>query len=98
MMPVSRRSAASCTSRSPGRVTISRSIYPLQVYGSRRGADYSIDQLSRFIDHAVRNTMEAVVIATPDTADPTAPAPGPFDLRAAMMRREWGPAASQPRE
>ena len=73
-------------------------VYPLQVYGSRRGANYSIDQLSRFIDHAVRNTMEAVVIATPDTADPTAPAPGPFDLRAAMMRREWGPAASQPRE
>ena len=33
-------------------------IYPLQVYGSRRGADYSIDQLSRFLDRGVRDTME----------------------------------------
>ncbi len=42
--------------------------YPLQVYGAgpRRGASYSIDQLSRFIDPDVRGLMQRVVIEQPD--------------------------------
>ena len=56
-------------------------VYPLQVYGSRRGANYSIDQLSRFIDPGVRDTMEAIVIASPD-ADPTG-----LTARATRLRR-----------
>ncbi len=35
-------------------------VYPLNVYGSRYGAEYSIDQLSRFIDPAVRERMTRV--------------------------------------
>ena len=35
--------------------------YPLHAYASRRGSDYSIDQLSRFIDRDVRALMERVV-------------------------------------
>jgi DNA helicase II / ATP-dependent DNA helicase PcrA len=63
-------------------------VYPLQVYGSRRGANYSIDQLSRFLDRGVRDTMEAVVVGTPDSAPATSPIPGPpLDLRAMMMAR-----------
>lgn len=44
--------------------------YPLQVYGAgpRRGAMYSIDQLSRFIDAEVRDLMQRVVIDQPDAA------------------------------
>jgi DNA helicase-2/ATP-dependent DNA helicase PcrA len=32
--------------------------YPLNVYDTRRGADYSMDQLSRFIDRGVREGMQ----------------------------------------
>ena len=66
--------------------------YPLQVYGSRRGADYSIDQLSRFLDRGVRETMERVVVGTPDPA----PAPGAapvlttIDVRA-LLRERFAP-------
>jgi DNA helicase-2/ATP-dependent DNA helicase PcrA len=35
-------------------------VYPLNVYGSRYGAEYSIDQLSRFIDPGVRERMTRV--------------------------------------
>ena len=34
--------------------------YPLNAYHSRRGADYSMDQLSRFIDRGVREKMQRV--------------------------------------
>ena len=34
--------------------------YPLNVYGTRYGAEYSIDQLSRFIDPGVRERMTRV--------------------------------------
>ena len=44
--------------------------YPLNVYATRRGADYSIDQLSRFIDRGVRDKMQRVV-----PQDPAAPPP-----------------------
>jgi hypothetical protein len=45
-------------------------------YNSRRGADYSVDQLSRFIDRGVREKMQRVVVSAPDdVAAPTVPSP-----------------------
>jgi len=73
-------------------------VYPLQVYGNRRGANYSIDQLSRFLDRGVRNTMESVVISTPDptpAAGATATPGAPIDLRAMMMARWDGTVKSR---
>jgi DNA helicase-2/ATP-dependent DNA helicase PcrA len=65
--------------------------YPLQVYGSRRGADYSIDQLSRFLDRGVRQTMERVVVGAPDpaSAGTTDRVLTTIDLRA-LMRERFG--------
>ncbi len=40
--------------------------YPLNVYDTRRGSDYSIDQLSRFLDRGVRELMQRVVVDTPN--------------------------------
>jgi ATP-dependent exoDNAse (exonuclease V) beta subunit len=34
--------------------------YPLNVYATRRGQDYSMDQLSRFLDRGVREKMQRV--------------------------------------
>jgi DNA helicase-2/ATP-dependent DNA helicase PcrA len=64
--------------------------YPLNAYSSRRGADYSIDQLSRFLDRGVRELMERVVPRWADTPPPEreAPASG-VDLRA-LMRSRFG--------
>ena len=41
-------------------------VHPLSSYGSRRGADYSLTQLSRFIDADVRRTMRHVALAADD--------------------------------
>lgn len=67
--------------------------YPLNAYSTRRGADYTIDQLSRFLDPGVRETMQRVV---PRFDDQPAPAPrdgdapaAPVDLRE-LMRRRFG--------
>ena len=65
-------------------------VYPLNSYGSRRGADYSIDQLSRFIDREVRAKMQRVTLA--DAAPPEPPpamAPA-LDLRALLRGRFGG--------
>jgi DNA helicase-2/ATP-dependent DNA helicase PcrA len=63
-------------------------IYPMQVYGSRRGADYSIDQLSRFLDRGVRATMQRIVVEEPgDVPPPESPAAPAIDLRAIMRGR-----------
>ena len=63
-------------------------VYPMQVYGSRRGADYSFDQLSRFLDRGVRATMQRVVVEEPGDVQlapvDTLPA---IDLRALMRGR-----------
>jgi DNA helicase-2/ATP-dependent DNA helicase PcrA len=64
--------------------------YPLNAYSSRRGADYSIDQLSRFIDRGVREVMERVVIKVPEAPDPAPEAKGGMDLRAIMRGRFGG--------
>ena len=61
--------------------------YPLHAYTSRRGADYSIDQLSRFIDREVRGLMERVVPQF-DTGPTAEPERGrEVDLRAVMKSR-----------
>ena len=49
--------------------------YPLNVYATRRGADYSIDQLSRFIDRGVREKMQRVV--PKERRQPRGPRPSP---------------------
>jgi DNA helicase II / ATP-dependent DNA helicase PcrA len=66
--------------------------YPLNVYATRRGSDYSIDQLSRFIDRGLREKMQRVV---PQEAAavvaPEAPVAGPpIDLRALLNGRFGG--------
>jgi ATP-dependent DNA helicase UvrD/PcrA len=65
--------------------------YPINVYDTRRGADYSMDQLSRFLDRGVREGMQRVVVDRPESAAPD-PAAGPLpviDLRA-MLRGRFG--------
>jgi DNA helicase-2/ATP-dependent DNA helicase PcrA len=65
--------------------------YPLNVYATRRGQDYSIDQLSRFIDRGVREKMQRVV--PQDDGETTGPAASPvadaskIDLRALLRGR-----------
>lgn len=63
--------------------------YPLNSYNSRRSADYSIDQLSRFLDREVRGQMERVVPTFEGLPEsPPAPSAG-MDLRA-LMRGRFG--------
>ena len=64
-------------------------VYPMQVYGTRRGADYSIDQLSRFLDRGVRATMQRIVVEEPGEPAVQAPPSGQpaIDLRAIMRGR-----------
>ncbi len=62
--------------------------YPLEVYSSRRGSDYSIDQLSRFLDAGVRQHMQRIVVGAMATPAGTADQPTTrFDLRAALRGR-----------
>ena len=65
--------------------------YPLHVYSTRRGADYSLDQLSRFLDSGVRSRMQRFVLT--ENATPI-PEPTPrstqepaIDLRALLRSR-----------
>jgi DNA helicase-2/ATP-dependent DNA helicase PcrA len=63
--------------------------YPLNVYSTRRGADYSMDQLSRFLDRGVRAKMQKYVLgedASPAPEEPAAEYP-PIDLRAILKSR-----------
>jgi DNA helicase-2/ATP-dependent DNA helicase PcrA len=65
-------------------------VYPMQVYGSRRSAEYSFDQLSRFLDRGVRATMQRVVVE--EQGDVPAPVPlgaPAIDLKA-LMRGRFG--------
>jgi len=70
--------------------------YPLNVYASRRGSDYSIDQLSRFIDRGVREKMQRVVPQEAPVAVPGSPLlppasnEPPIDLRALLRGRFGG--------
>ena len=40
--------------------------YPVNVYSSRRGQDYSMDQLSRFLDNGVRAHMQRIAVSAPE--------------------------------
>ncbi len=64
--------------------------YPLNAYSTRRGSDYSLDQLSRFIDRGIRDRMERVTVGVPqrNDAEPVQTAPS-IDLRA-LLRGKFG--------
>jgi DNA helicase II / ATP-dependent DNA helicase PcrA len=65
--------------------------YPLNAYSSRRGAEYSLDQLCRFIDRGVRDNMQRVTVgAAAPVEHPSAAAASPLlDLRA-LLRGRFG--------
>lgn len=65
-------------------------VYPLNSYGSRRGADYTIDQLSRFLDREVRGKMQRVTLAEAAPAEPPPPMAPALDLRALLRGRFGG--------
>ena len=67
--------------------------YPLNAYSSRRGADYSLDQLCRFIDRGVRDNMQRVALASDNApADIAPPQKQPLlDLRALLRSKFTGP-------
>ena len=70
--------------------------YPLNAYSSRRGASYSLDQLSRFIDRGVRDNMQRVALSANTTAKEE-PARGPLiDLRALLRGRFGGEPEARP--
>jgi DNA helicase-2/ATP-dependent DNA helicase PcrA len=63
--------------------------YPLNAYSSRRGSDYSLDQLCRFIDRSVRDQMQRVALGSanaPAPAEEQKSAPL-LDLRALLRSR-----------
>jgi DNA helicase II / ATP-dependent DNA helicase PcrA len=85
-MEEERRLMYVATTRARNHLTVT---YPLNAYGSRWGADYSIAQLSRFIDRGVRERMEHVVLrddAKPVEA-PTSQAAPALDLRELLRKR-----------
>ncbi|MDF1502726.1 ATP-dependent helicase [Roseisolibacter sp. H3M3-2] len=61
-------------------------VYPMNAYPSRIGADYSMDQLTRFLDRGVRATMQRVVVgsAGAEAAPPPPPSSVGLDLRALL--------------
>jgi DNA helicase-2/ATP-dependent DNA helicase PcrA len=63
--------------------------YPVSAYGSRFGADYSIDQLSRFVTTAVRNRMRRLAVYRgADATESLEIVPRqPLDLRALLKGR-----------
>jgi DNA helicase-2/ATP-dependent DNA helicase PcrA len=68
-------------------------VHPITVYGSRWGADHSMDQLSRFIDRGVQALMRRVAV-TADSAEPVADDAPPtrpvLDVRALLRGRFGG--------
>jgi DNA helicase-2/ATP-dependent DNA helicase PcrA len=64
--------------------------YPMNVYDTRRGAEYTMDQLSRFLDRGVREGMQRVVVESPGMeADGEKGVVPVVDLRA-MLRGRFG--------
>jgi DNA helicase-2/ATP-dependent DNA helicase PcrA len=62
--------------------------YPLNAYSSRRGADYSLDQLCRFIDRGVRDNMQRVALGADNApAKEELPKQPVLDLRALLRSR-----------
>jgi DNA helicase-2/ATP-dependent DNA helicase PcrA len=68
-------------------------LYPLNSYGSRWGSEYTIDQLSRFIDVGVRERMRrmAAYPAPSPVLAPEQPPGTPLDLRALLRGRFGAP-------
>ena len=66
--------------------------YPLNAYSTRRGADYSIDQLCRFIDGGVQKKMSRVVVGAESKPEASVATPGTplLDLRALLRGRFHG--------
>ena len=65
--------------------------YPLNAYSSRRGAEYTLDQLSRFIDRGVRDRMERIAVGAQELKRaPESPATPLLDLRALLRGRFGG--------
>jgi DNA helicase-2/ATP-dependent DNA helicase PcrA len=65
--------------------------YPLNAYSTRRGSEYSLDQLSRFIDRGIRDRMQRVTVGADSApkAEPEKTAPL-IDLRALLRGRFGG--------
>ena len=62
--------------------------YPLNAYSTRRGSDYSLDQLSRFIDRGIRDRMERVTVGVTETSKSESIQSVPLlDLRALLKGR-----------
>jgi DNA helicase-2/ATP-dependent DNA helicase PcrA len=66
--------------------------YPLNAYSSRRSADYSLDQLCRFIDRGVRDNMQRVALASDNAPakEDAIPKQPVLDLRALLRSRFGG--------
>ena len=66
--------------------------YPLNAYSSRRGAEYTIDQLCRFIDRGVRDNMQRVAVRADDkpVAEEDIKKQPMIDLRALLRSRFGG--------
>ena len=65
--------------------------YPLNAYSTRRGAEYTLDQLSRFIDRGVRDQMERIAVGIPEVRkQPEMPISPLLDLRALLRGRFAG--------
>ena len=67
--------------------------FPFNVYETRRGANYSLSQMSRFLDRGVVRTFQQVVlerIAPLPPDEPTAGATPVVDLRALLRNRFGG--------
>jgi DNA helicase-2/ATP-dependent DNA helicase PcrA len=67
-------------------------VYPLNAYSTRRSGDYTFAQLSRFLTHEVRGTMQHVALGGDDApvlANTTTEAAPAVDLRA-LLRGRFG--------
>jgi DNA helicase-2/ATP-dependent DNA helicase PcrA len=65
--------------------------YPLNAYSTRRGSEYSLDQLSRFIDRGIRDRMERVTVgADPPPKSVESDKAPLLDLRALLRGRFSG--------
>lgn len=63
-------------------------IYPMMAYGSRWGGEYSIEQISRFIDAEVRARMDRVIATAPEEPESQPPVQAiPLDVRALLRAR-----------
>jgi DNA helicase-2/ATP-dependent DNA helicase PcrA len=65
--------------------------YPLNAYSTRRGSEYSLDQLSRFIDRGIRDRMERVTVGAEAAPQKETGGAAPMlDLRALLRGRFAG--------